>query len=158
MFSLSSANAFTLVTFTILSFGKELGNKTPAMRPYRPYRQFNLGKAQRDHFNVSSFDFHVCFIEYWYSKFPFLHTFLLIKILLRYNPFPYKPWFLCVCSTSILKTLLEKEKLLIMSNYPFPSVFSTCSVYFVPFSSNMKLSSAKSSSLEESKICCMGKG
>ena len=36
---------------------------------------------------------------------------------------------------------------------PFPTVFSTCSDYFLPFSSNLKLSSANSFSLEESKIC-----
>ena len=33
------------------------------------------------------------------------------------NPFPNKPLFLCVCSTSLLKTLWEKEKLLITSNF-----------------------------------------
>ena len=27
-----------------------------------------------------------------------------------FNTFPNKPWFLCVCSTSLLKTLREKEK------------------------------------------------
>ena len=36
-----------------------------------------------------------------------------------FNPFPNKPWFLRVCSTSLLKTLWEKEKLLIMSNFSF---------------------------------------
>ena len=35
------------------------------------------------------------------------------------NPFPNKPWFLRVCSTSLLKTLWEKEKLLVMSNFSF---------------------------------------
>ena len=40
------------------------------------------------------------------------------------NPFPNKPWFLCVCCTSLLKTLWEKEKLLVMSNFSFShSVF-----------------------------------
>ena len=40
------------------------------------------------------------------------------------NPFPNKPWFLRVCSKSLLKTLWEKEKLLIMSNFSFShSVF-----------------------------------
>ena len=40
------------------------------------------------------------------------------------SPFPNKPWFLSVCSTSLLKTLQEKEKLLIMSNFSFShSVF-----------------------------------
>ena len=43
---------------------------------------------------------------------------------LRVNPFPNKPWFLRVCSTSLLKTPWEKEKLLIMSNFSFShSVF-----------------------------------
>ena len=35
------------------------------------------------------------------------------------NPFPYKPWFLHVCSTSLLKTLWEKKKLLVTSNFSF---------------------------------------
>ena len=34
-----------------------------------------------------------------------------------FNPFPNKPWFLRVCSTSLSKTLWEKEKLLITSNF-----------------------------------------
>ena len=41
-----------------------------------------------------------------------------------FNPFPNKPWFLRVCSTTLLKTLQEKEKLLIMSSFSFShSVF-----------------------------------
>ena len=32
-----------------------------------------------------------------------------------FNPFPNKPWFLRVCSTSLLKTLWEKEKLVVTS-------------------------------------------
>ena len=35
------------------------------------------------------------------------------------NPFPNKPWFLRVCSTSLLKTLWEKEKLLVTSSFSF---------------------------------------
>ena len=35
------------------------------------------------------------------------------------NPFPNKPWFLRVCSISLLKTLWEKEKLLVTSNFSF---------------------------------------
>ena len=35
------------------------------------------------------------------------------------NPFPNKPCFLRVCSTSLLKTLCEKEKLLVTSNFSF---------------------------------------
>ena len=37
----------------------------------------------------------------------------------RFNPFPNKPWFLRVCSTGLLKTLWEKEKLLVTSNFSF---------------------------------------
>ena len=40
------------------------------------------------------------------------------------NPFPNKPWFLRACSTSLLKTLWEKKKLLVTSNFFFShSVF-----------------------------------
>ena len=40
------------------------------------------------------------------------------------NPFPNKPWFLRVCSRSLLKALWEKEKLLVTSNFSFShSVF-----------------------------------
>ena len=35
------------------------------------------------------------------------------------NPFPNKPWFLRVCSTNLLKTQWEKEKLLVTSNFSF---------------------------------------
>ena len=42
----------------------------------------------------------------------------------QFNPFPNKPWFLRVCCESLLKTLWEKEKLLLMSNFSFShSVF-----------------------------------
>ena len=40
------------------------------------------------------------------------------KVSLCWNgliPIPNKPWSLCVCSTSLLKTLWEKEKLLVKS-------------------------------------------
>ena len=41
-----------------------------------------------------------------------------------FNPFPNKPWFLRVCWTSLLKTLWEKKKLLVTSNFSFShSVF-----------------------------------
>ena len=41
---------------------------------------------------------------------------------------------------------------------PFHTLFSTLLENFTPFSSNLKLSSANSFSLEESKICRFGKG
>ena len=47
----------------------------------------------------------------------------------------------------------EKEKLLATSISPFTTVFSTHLDNFLPFSSNLKLLSANSFSLEEFKIC-----
>ena len=48
---------------------------------------------------------------------------------LTVNPFPNKPWFSRVCSWSLLKTLREKEKLLITSNFSFShSVFYSIGV------------------------------
>ena len=35
------------------------------------------------------------------------------------NPFPNKRWFLRICSTSLLKPLWEREKLLVKSNFSF---------------------------------------
>ena len=37
----------------------------------------------------------------------------------QFNPFPNKPWFLRACSTNLLETLWEKEKLLETSNFSF---------------------------------------
>ena len=53
----------------------------------------------------------------------------------RVNPFPNKPWFLRVCSTSLSKTLWEKEKLLVTSNFSFSHsvfyLFRTLSAIFI---------------------------
>ena len=38
---------------------------------------------------------------------------------LCFNPCPNKPWFLHVCSRTLLKTVWEKEKLLLTSNFSF---------------------------------------
>ena len=54
-----------------------------------------------------------------------------------FNPFQNQPWFLCVCSLSLLKTLQEKEKLLVTSNFSFSrSVFypfGELSVIFIKY-------------------------
>ena len=49
----------------------------------------------------------------------FIFTLNASKIFLPFNPFPNKPWFLRVYSESLLKTLREKEKLLVTSNFSF---------------------------------------
>ena len=42
-----------------------------------------------------------------------------LLIFKRRNEKMHKPWFLRVCSTNLLETLLEKEKLLVTSNFSF---------------------------------------
>ena len=42
-----------------------------------------------------------------------------LLVVFGFNPFPNKPWFLRVSRTSLLKTLWEKEKLLVTSNISF---------------------------------------
>ena len=63
-----------------------------------------------------------------------------------------KPLFSRVCSTSILKRLGEKEKLLVMSNFSFSHSVFYLFEKLSSFSSNSKLSSANSFSLEEPKV------
>ena len=54
----------------------------------------------------------------------FFVIFLIFSVSDSFNPFPNKPWFLQVCNSGLLKTLWEKEKLLVMSNFSFShSVF-----------------------------------
>ena len=54
-----------------------------------------------------------------------------------HNTFPNKHWLLRVCSTSLLKTLWEKEKLLVTSNFSFShsvfNPFGELSAIFIKF-------------------------
>ena len=52
----------------------------------------------------------------WLTIFPHCPTIFSKGFL---TPFPDKPWFLFVCSTKLLKTLWEKEKLLPTCNFSF---------------------------------------
>ena len=52
----------------------------------------------------------------------------------------------------------KRRNCLLRAISPFPTVFSTNLKNFLSFSSNLKLSSADSFSLEWSKICRLGKG
>ena len=74
------------------------------------------------------------------------------------NPFPDRPWFLHVCRINLSKTLWKKEKLLVTSNFSFShSVFypfREVSAIFI----KLRMLSANSFILEESKIFCLEKG
>ena len=87
---------------------------------------------------------------------PSLRRFTLVETFLRLPQ--TSPVFIRVCSTSLLKTLLEKEKLFVTSNFSFSHSVSTLLGNFLLFSSSLKLSFANSFSLEASKICRMGMG
>ena len=53
-------------------------------------------------------------------------TKIVVAVMMQFflNPFPNNPWFLSVCSTSLLKKLWDKKKLLGKSNFFFShSVF-----------------------------------
>ena len=75
-----------------------------------------------------------------------------------FNPFPNKPWFLRVCSTSLLKTLWEKEKLLVTSNFSFSHIvfypLGEFSLIFII----VELSSANSFNLGRVQNVLFGKG
>ena len=68
------------------------------------------------------------------------------------NPFPNKPWFLRVCSTSLKKKHFGKRRnCSLRSISPFSTVFSTGFENFLPFSSILEL-------FGRVKICRLGKG
>ena len=82
-----------------------------------------------------------------------------IQMSMWFNPFRKKPWFSRVCSTSLLKRLWEKEKLLVMSNFSISHgvfhPFWELSAIFIEF--KIVVCEVSSLNLEESKIC-LGKG
>ena len=73
------------------------------------------------------------------------------------NAFPNKLRILCVCSTSLLKTLWKKEKLLITSKFSFSHrvfyPFGKLSAIFI----NFEIVACKLFQFEASKICRLGK-
>ena len=74
------------------------------------------------------------------------------------NPFLNKPLCLCVCCKSLWKHCGKRRNCSWRAISPFPTVFSTLFEIFLTFSSELKLLSDNAFSLEESKICHLGKG
>ena len=88
-----------------------------------------------------------------------------------FNPFPNKPLFLHDCPRCLLKTLWEKEKLLVTLKTLWEKEKLLVTSYFTfshnVFYPNGELSAifikfrtvvCKLFSLEDPKICCLGKG
>ena len=71
------------------------------------------------------------------------------------NLFPNKPCLLHVCNSSLLKTAIQVS---LGAISPFSHCVFTSLENFLLFSSSLKLSSANFLSLDEFKICCLGKG
>ena len=72
--------------------------------------------------------------------------------------FPNKPWFLHVYNASLLKTLWEKEILLVTRLFSFSHSVFYLFQELSAISTELKLSSAKSFNLDESKNLSFGKG
>ena len=67
----------------------------------------------------------------WLVVYAYVHVLRSWKI----NPFPKTPWFLRVCRKGLMKTLWEKEKFLIMSNFSFTHTvfYPNISAIFIKF-------------------------
>ena len=76
----------------------------------------------------------------------------------KVNTSPNKPVCLRVCSTNLLKLCGKRRNCSQGAISPFPTAFSTLLEILPSFLSILKLSSANSFSLEESKIFSLGKG
>ena len=72
---------------------------------------------------LKSFNIHISVVVCSFIKFGTVSKWCTRECV---NPFPNKPWFLCVCSTSLLKTLWEEEKLLVTSNFSFSHGVFNC--------------------------------
>ena len=81
-------------------------------------------------------------------------TFLKLLALFQSSP----GFYVSHSSTSLLKRLWDKEKLLVMSNFSFSHSVFTHLENILQFRSKLKWSSANRSSFEKSKICCLGEG
>ena len=90
-----------------------------------------------------------------------LYIFFIALYLPRLLPLPWKTTFKTLRDRKHMVALAHPQKTLVFTclltcNFSFfPTVFSTFSVNFLPLK---KMWSANSFSLQESKICCLGKG
>ena len=107
---------------------------------YRPYAYAKrIDPCQPAHSALSNMGhYFLCFVYFTHIPGPLYPEQQWIPWQNGFNPFPNKPLFLHVCTTSLFKRLWEKEKLQ-RAISPFPTVFSTGMEIFLPFSSNLKL-------------------
>ena len=130
---LSSVNAFKLDQSKIFSFGKELTLRaTNEMN--RNFQSRNMPKLQ--YCGSFSLYYTISILTLYQSKILSFGKKLKQGLCgTQLTISQTSPVFLRVCSSSLLKTQWEKEKLLITSNFSFShSVFLLISARFLPFS------------------------
>ena len=78
---------------------------------------------------------------------------------LQSNPFQNKPWFFTCLQYKCFENTVGKGGIAHNKQFLlYPTVFSTYLESILPFSSNIESLSPNSISLDESKICHLGKG
>ena len=93
--------------------------------------------------------------KHWEPNFLFFFSSMFSSL---FNPFLNRLCFLRFCSTSLLKTLLEKKKLLVTSNFSFSRSVSYSFGELSDIFITLRIVVCKLFSLEETKICGLGKG
>ena len=164
-FILSSANAFNLDQSKNLLFGKELTlyHIIPYLTtPNRKAFWKHCGK-RRECWQPAFSPFSTMFYTLHKTNFKFSVMFILSSahaLTHSHTKTPFDApgkqgfWKHCGKRRNCSKgEIAHNEQFLL-----FSTVFSTRLDNFLPFSSNLKLSSANSFSLEESKICCLVMG
>ena len=83
---------------------------------------------------------------------------IIYDVTITVNPFPHNDTFFTPLGNQPFKNTVGKGEIGCDKHYPFPTMFSTRLDNLLPFLSNLKLWSANSFSLEESKISCLVMG
>ena len=126
--SCNTCATFTVVFSLLMKSEAPLASKLINMSPFKEVGVYNFACVCGfvSLFADPSYTFSRYLAIFYLSK-NVVHLFKKYQYIQGLNPFPNKSWFLLVCCTSLLKTLWEKKKLLVTSNF-----FSSHSVFF-PF-------------------------
>ena len=102
---------------------------------YRPYAYAKrIGPCQPAHSALSNMGhYFLCFINFTHIPGPLYPEQQWIPWQNGFNPFPNKPLFLHVCTTSLFKRLWEKEKLHREQFLHFPQCFLSVWKFFCNF-------------------------
>ena len=116
LFSYLKSDIGVLGDSVVKCLTRNQGLETPFNHSINQYKVFFEGKLSLSICESSTVNFQGTCLHKLESK--SFSSFSILTVT-AFNLFQNKPWFLPVCSTSILKTLWEKDKLLVMSNLSF---------------------------------------